>query len=367
MANCSVNADQLEKASAILGDTIVDPSMWPAAMETICRAVGATGAMLLQSDARTFDVPRTLSVDEALKHYFQASFHLTDIRAERGVPLVLKGSPVVIDQDFITAEEMRSDPMYNENLFAFGFQWFAGVGFSAGSALWCLSIQRTVAEGPFGNPDKRVLAALSQRLTEVATLSTAVGRIALSSASNALNAVRQAAIAIDRFGIVLDANKAAQVLFDDHIHIKNRRLFMDDRRARSCLEQLLGRLRITPDTAAFPCEPIVIRRDRKGPVVVRVLPIHGAARTPFLGARAMLTIAVIEPKSGPGAALLSKAFGLTPAEAKLASIVSEGTSPERAAEQLGISRETARSQLKAVFAKTATHRQSELVALLSRL
>jgi DNA-binding CsgD family transcriptional regulator len=34
---------------------------------------------------------------------------------------------------------------------------------------------------------------------------------------------------------------------------------------------------------------------------------------------------------------------------------------------LEISRETARNQLKAVFVKTATHRQGELVALLSGL
>jgi hypothetical protein len=50
----------------------------------------------------------------------------------------------------------------------------------------------------------------------------------------------------------------------------------------------------------------------------------------------------------------------------LASIIVEGLNPERAAEELGISKATARHQLKAIFGKTATHRQSELVALLSR-
>jgi hypothetical protein len=38
--------------------------------------------------------------------------------------------------------------------------------------------------------------------------------------------------------------------------------------------------------------------------------------------------------------------------------------PDIAARELKISRETARNQLKSVFAKTDTHRQSELVALL---
>jgi DNA-binding CsgD family transcriptional regulator len=38
-----------------------------------------------------------------------------------------------------------------------------------------------------------------------------------------------------------------------------------------------------------------------------------------------------------------------------------------AAEELGVARDTARNQLKAIFAKTGAHRQSELVELLTKL
>jgi DNA-binding CsgD family transcriptional regulator len=55
------------------------------------------------------------------------------------------------------------------------------------------------------------------------------------------------------------------------------------------------------------------------------------------------------------------------AEARLAALISTGISPKTVAEQLGIAKETARTQLKAVFAKTSTHRQSELVALLLQI
>jgi DNA-binding CsgD family transcriptional regulator len=87
----------------------------------------------------------------------------------------------------------------------------------------------------------------------------------------------------------------------------------------------------------------------------------------FLGARALLVFSDLCRKSTPQSEVLSQAFGLSPAEARLASLIATGASPERAAEELGIARETARNQLKAVFAKTNTHRQGELIALLSRL
>lgn len=57
-------------------------------------------------------------------------------------------------------------------------------------------------------------------------------------------------------------------------------------------------------------------------------------------------------------------FGLTPAEARLAVALADGLSVEEAAAQLTVAVHTARSQLKAIFAKTGVHRQSELVALL---
>lgn len=57
-------------------------------------------------------------------------------------------------------------------------------------------------------------------------------------------------------------------------------------------------------------------------------------------------------------------YGLTPAEAKLAVQLVNGGSLEEAAGYLGISIHTARTHLKAIFAKTGARRQSELVAML---
>jgi DNA-binding CsgD family transcriptional regulator len=102
-------------------------------------------------------------------------------------------------------------------------------------------------------------------------------------------------------------------------------------------------------------------------VLIRALPIPGPARSPFLGARTLLILSDLAPKPSPDPILLRQLYGSTHMESKVASIISTGASPEQAAEEMGIAVVTARNHLKAVFAKTGTHRQGELVALLSRL
>jgi DNA-binding CsgD family transcriptional regulator len=69
----------------------------------------------------------------------------------------------------------------------------------------------------------------------------------------------------------------------------------------------------------------------------------------------------------PSADVLKRVFGLTSTEARLAIELTDGRSPEEIAVTTRVTVGTVRKQLATVFSKTNTHRQSELVALLSRL
>jgi DNA-binding CsgD family transcriptional regulator len=62
--------------------------------------------------------------------------------------------------------------------------------------------------------------------------------------------------------------------------------------------------------------------------------------------------------------LFSRAFQLTPAETRPAVHLASGSSLSDAADVLGVTYNTVRAQLRAIFDKTATHRQTELVRLL---
>jgi DNA-binding CsgD family transcriptional regulator len=74
---------------------------------------------------------------------------------------------------------------------------------------------------------------------------------------------------------------------------------------------------------------------------------------------------IVEPERPAeiDADLLAAGFGLAPREAALAALFARGASLAEAATRLGIVIGTARWYLKRVFAKTDTHRQSELVRL----
>jgi DNA-binding CsgD family transcriptional regulator/PAS domain-containing protein len=63
---------------------------------------------------------------------------------------------------------------------------------------------------------------------------------------------------------------------------------------------------------------------------------------------------------------IAATFGLSTAEARLASALVDGATLAEYARQTGVSVHTVRNQLGAIFSKTGTHRQSAVVALLSR-
>ena len=83
------------------------------------------------------------------------------------------------------------------------------------------------------------------------------------------------------------------------------------------------------------------------------------------GTSAMVTLHEVS-RGTAGSDDLRTHFRLTGRESELALHLAAGLTPTAAAEIMGLSVATARQHLKSVLAKTGTHRQAELVALLSR-
>ncbi|ROS01157.1 DNA-binding CsgD family transcriptional regulator [Sinobacterium caligoides] len=73
-----------------------------------------------------------------------------------------------------------------------------------------------------------------------------------------------------------------------------------------------------------------------------------------------------EQQSATGADILRQLYGLTNAEANLALLILEGMSVEEAAGHQGVSKNTVKTHLKSLYAKTGVSKQTRLVRLLSK-
>jgi DNA-binding CsgD family transcriptional regulator len=103
--------------------------------------------------------------------------------------------------------------------------------------------------------------------------------------------------------------------------------------------------------------------DRNLPLLVRIWASPGPAEQ----ITAAITIVDLEHKRQVSAPILRSAFGLTAAEATLASSLAEGFSLSDVARRTGVCISTLRSQLSMVLAKTGTSRQGHLVSLLGKI
>lgn len=135
--------------------------------------------------------------------------------------------------------------------------------------------------------------------------------------------------------------------------------------SRECDQQtfahlLAGALADTPAAGSMALS----RPDGPHPHVLQVLPFIFYAKTRARERVAALLIR--EPWTGADLPLadLQQLFGFTEREAELASLIVQGQNLTDSAERLGITVKTARHYLEAIFRKTSTRRQAQLIALL---
>ncbi|MEQ9110577.1 MAG: response regulator [Rhodospirillaceae bacterium] len=109
------------------------------------------------------------------------------------------------------------------------------------------------------------------------------------------------------------------------------------------------------------------RPSARRPLATVVRPVHSRRKenSEPTGIPPLAAIFVTDPERRPPPApqILEQHLGLTPAEARLVSVLAQGHSIDSAATKCGVTVATARSYLKQIFSKTSTNRQAELVKL----
>lgn len=108
---------------------------------------------------------------------------------------------------------------------------------------------------------------------------------------------------------------------------------------------------------------ILIHRTSGRPLVAVVSQVSDAMRE-HEGAATAIYVLAPDVSAGPLATALCRAYGLTMTETGLVMRLLEGLTVDAAARDMHIQPQTARAYLKQIFAKTDTHRQTDLVRLI---
>lgn len=361
----SIDIKRLQHASMHVSDIVADPSRWTELLEEVATATGAMGAGLIPQTGSGRALA-TGHLKECLETYVREGWPEQDADSHRRARVMNMRGEVALDRDLADAGDQCA-PFFEEFLPRFDGKWWAGIGVRGGPDFWSLTLHRSLRQGAFEQTDRAVLQQFSLRLNEVGSLAHLAGRVALSSVANSFDQIGKAVVAIDETGRFIHANAAARQLMGASIHIAGERLMFRDRHAAAEYGKVVDRLRGLREGKTLLAPPIVVRRENAAPLVIRTLPVDGAAKSPFLCARALLLLKEIVRPARSDWQVFSRAFRLTPAEARLAALLAIGESLENAADTLGVTKETARSRIKSIFQKTDTHRQATLVALLASL
>ena len=235
---------------------------------------------------------------------------------------------------------------------------------------FCLRMTRSPGQPDFTELEKTYVELLAPHLKRAVSLGVKLHQldsehqVYVQSMSRRLIGIAH----LDKDGQILHLNRAAKDLLEekDGIHQQHRHLQIKNGdlndRFKGYVDEALQAQR---DNTRLPMNAIAVPRISAQPdyeVVIKPLPVDRhfeAEGTP----RLMIFIQAPEKNMVVSVRLFMHLYGLTVSEATLAIILAEGKTMDEVSADLGVTKNTARAHLRAIFAKTGVTQQSMLVSL----
>jgi DNA-binding CsgD family transcriptional regulator len=347
-----------------LNAAALDPEQWDRALELVAGKSKSFGAIVFPQRGMLPYLPATKSMGDCFDVFVRDGWVNRDEREIRGKnKLIAKG--VVTDGDIMSEQEIRKSPYYQDFLARINLKGWVGIRVGSGDQIWALTLHRKKQDGEFSRAELRSFHELSKRLAGTAQIASSLAFARGEAALLTFETAGKAAMLLNRGGEVVRINAAAERLFDADVNVVKKRLFCSDRKAIEQFEGSMKRLLWSRDRAGVP--PTALPRPGRSPVIAYLMRSFQLAETPLSTYHAIAVLVDPDARLVPAIDTLRTVLDLTPAEARLAIALQSGDDVSEAATRLSISPETARKQLKAIFAKTGVRRQSGLIALLANL
>lgn len=340
------------------------PEEWPDVLEQLGTLSETPGMVLL---TRRSDSWSGFKVSNPLEHDF-LEYLKTDIVTRSQTTSRLLGKDwagFLSDDDLFTQAEWEQEPFRSEWGRLWGWNHAAATAMHVPTGDFLVfHAERREGEPSFTSRNIAILDSFRPHLARAGFLAARWRLQRLRAATEALALIGVPAVILDRTGRSLAANDLVQSQTTHLRWLPRDGVGLVDASANALLRRSMAKL--------FETEPnevlsFVSRVGVEDAAVIHLIPIWGKARDVFDGGLALLTLTPVKAAEAPSLSLVRALFDLSGTEGHVARELTRGRTIEQIAEQSGVSRETVRTQMRAVFAKTGTNRQAEVAALLAGL
>lgn len=364
-----------EELLSLVGDiyeAALDPSLWHGAMEKLLAATdcqGATFCILDSTESPRLPFLITVNFDPQLirEYEFMAPFDPT-IQQIVAHP----ERKIFHDSTFISEREKDLHPYFDwHHRFSETRHRVAGMVAPAKGIQSGVTVHRTRQKGDFDDSSMARVLMIYRHIERAVQIGFRLGTLGVIQEGllSLLDKNPLAIFLLDQTGNIILANRAARELVEtaDGVRIQQNALMLMSRADDEMLQRLIGdALKSTRITGAMPGGAMAALRPsgkRSYSIMVSPLSQSGHALSELRPA-ACVVIADPTKRFAPPLERLQSVFGFTSSEARLALRLALGDDLRGAADELGIAYATARAQLSAIFRKTSTNRQGQLVRVL---
>lgn len=346
------------------------PELWSSVLEAAGDLSGsANGALFVFNEAapirgRFSDAsPRSAEALKDVRPLFDKFLGSDSWKIFPGVMRMYEIQPArfVQVEDFMTPEEIANDPQrIAARSVGIGVNLCTAVPLPTGE-LVTIVFQRWLKDAGYDQAAIERVDALRPHFARAGMMAARLRLEQARAAVETLETIGLAAAVLSAPGRVMTANALLEEMRTTFIAAAHGRIALAHPAANALFQEAIAHNRSDRVVRSIP----IPAAEGQQPLVVHLLPLRRAAHDIFAGADMLVTATPVSASAiVPSPSILAGLFDLTPAEARLAAALSQGRPLKDAASDSNITFKSGRTYLERIFAKTGTHQQSELVALL---
>ena len=357
-----------------LYDAAANPDLWDVFLRQFAQPAHANSAAILVhhfKDSRR-NITRQFGLNpDDVRIYYNESTELEDAWAANARPRSHAGWTHV-SESLLPSGLLVRTPFYNECMKRLHiFHGMFGVVEQSGPVTAVISLYRRKSSTAFDVSELELLNFLMPHLRRAFQLHFRMTELQSRSASiqSAADMSPTGMIFFDSTGRILCMNRSASALVaqKDGLLARADGLRAERTQESAHLDLLIRQaIATSAGNGLHPGGAILISRKSLPSLHVLVVPTRNLDLA--LPASAAAVVFVVDPsrRLRPATEILSGLYRLTPAESRVALLLSDGKSLPEIAQILGVSRNTLKTQVAGVYTKTGTSRQSQLVRLLAQ-